>query len=119
MGAIDPGESGSINNAPTIGQPQRASFLTPNKMKIKMWKVRGAAHPDTHTQMHLRQLLRQHKPDILFLTETGLGGVRAEELFREIPYSGLERVDPVGFSGGIWLFWNKGETTIDLIAKTD
>ena len=82
-----------------------------------MWKVRGAAHPDT--QMHLRQLLRQHKPGILLLTETGLGGVRAEELFREIPYSGLERVDPVGFSGGIWLFWNKGETTIDLIAKTD
>lgn len=58
--------------------------------------------------MHLRQLLRQHKPGILLL-----GRVRAEELFREIPYSGLERVDPVGFSGGIWLFG-----AIDLIAKS-
>lgn len=48
-----------------------------------MWKVRGAAHPDT--KMHLRQLLRQQKPGILLLTETGLGGVRAEELYREIP----------------------------------
>jgi len=38
-GAIDPRESGSINNNWTAARRK-----TPKKMKIKMWKVRGAAH---------------------------------------------------------------------------
>ncbi|KAL2940400.1 Dextranase [Bienertia sinuspersici] len=46
-----------------------------------------------------------------------MGGEQAENIASIIGYSGHERVDGVGFSGGIWVYWRLGIVTVNCITK--
>ncbi|KAJ8450943.1 hypothetical protein Cgig2_032568 [Carnegiea gigantea] len=53
----------------------------------------------------LKELLRQYAPKILVLLETKISGTMADDFCRKINLNGQYRIDPVGFTGGIWVFW--------------
>lgn len=73
-------------------------------MKIFIWNCQGAA-----SKKFLRAALmfiNQHKPNIFCLLEPKVFGIGADEIYMKLKYNNWIRVEAVGFSGGIWIFWN-------------
>ena len=52
------------------------------------------------------KLHRRHRPEILIIVEPCIAEERAQAVINTLPYTHSRRVDPTGFSGGIWLLWN-------------
>ncbi|XP_059067365.1 uncharacterized protein LOC131858218 [Cryptomeria japonica] len=72
-------------------------------MKIISWNIRGLNSP--HKQDVLRNLVREHKPDIVIIQETKMNKEKVEKikLFKDGEvFSGISD----GASGGIAIFWN-------------
>ncbi|XP_019160127.1 PREDICTED: uncharacterized protein LOC109156749 [Ipomoea nil] len=53
----------------------------------------------------LKNLLKVYKPDILGLFEPKVSGVQADNICKKLGFSDRVRVEALGFSGGIWVFW--------------
>lgn len=66
-----------------------------------VWNVQGAGSREFLSV--LRETVRTHKPIVLALVETHMGGVHALKIASSIGFNGHTRVDAQGFSGGIWL----------------
>ena len=49
------------------------------------------------------EIMVNHFPSILILTETRVGGVRAAKIIEELPFDGLFVTETVGYAGGLWL----------------
>ncbi|KAK9265995.1 hypothetical protein L1049_012495 [Liquidambar formosana] len=86
-------------------------------MKIIAWNCRGAGN--NRFLMHARELLRHHAPDIFIILEPRMGGNAALVCAQTLGFDGVFHIDPVGYFGGIWLFWNGTETTFNLLHATD
>ncbi|PWA82942.1 hypothetical protein CTI12_AA174550 [Artemisia annua] len=57
------------------------------------------------TVSNLRELCRVHRPDIVFLMETKNKEKKLESIRRSTYFDGHFYVNPVGFSGGLALWW--------------
>lgn len=44
---------------------------------------------------------------MLVLMETRVHSIRAERIMQRTGYNKMTKVEAVGFSGGIWLFWKE------------
>ncbi|XP_019198912.1 PREDICTED: uncharacterized protein LOC109192673 [Ipomoea nil] len=53
----------------------------------------------------LKYLLRTYKPGVLGLFEPKISGTHANSVCMQLGFSDWIRVEAVGFSGGIWVFW--------------
>ncbi|XP_019153844.1 PREDICTED: uncharacterized protein LOC109150389 [Ipomoea nil] len=53
----------------------------------------------------LLHLLKTHKPCILGLFEPKVSGSQANKICSNLGFSDWIRIEAVGFSGGIWVFW--------------
>ena len=51
--------------------------------------------------------------------ETKLGGSKAKEVTDRLPFDGAIHTEMIGFSGGLWLLWNKDKVEIEKLAKTE
>ena len=72
-------------------------------MKIVSWNVCGLGNPSAFC--HLRLLVQQQTPHVLFIMESKLVCNSVTRLCRSLRFAtGLE-VPKVGFSGGLLLFW--------------
>jgi len=60
-------------------------------------------------------MIRINHPSIVALLETHLDVPHALRLATEIGLLGHMRVDTVGFSRGIWLYWNNNEVDVKCI----
>lgn len=47
-----------------------------------------------------------------------IGGSQAINSIFKIGWSGIVKVDPIGFSGGIWLLW-KEEVSFDILSSSN
>ncbi|XVF74117.1 hypothetical protein PTKIN_Ptkin13bG0034500 [Pterospermum kingtungense] len=74
-------------------------------MDLLVWNCQGAA--SNEFLRLLRDLLRQHQPKILGLLETRVSGTHADAICRKIGFASWMRIEAVGFSGGIWVFWKE------------
>ena len=54
----------------------------------------------------VRDLVHRHKPSVLGLVETRCRGEHANSIFRRIGFYIWIQIEALGYSGGIWLFWN-------------
>lgn len=61
--------------------------------------------------------MRVHKPSVLALVETHMGGAHALKIAQALGYSGHTRMDAQGFSGGIWVYWRMKFVTIHPIQQ--
>ena len=68
-------------------------------MKIVVWNIRGAGHPDFVSQV--KKLSRKFSPDILFLSETKVNANRSLDILPELQFECFEYVNLVGLSGGL------------------
>ena len=82
--------------------------LTPfaTSMKMIAWNCQGIGNE--MFRAHAYELHRRHRPNILIIIEPRIAEVRAQGVINTLPYSHSCRVDPAGFSGGIWMLWNEG-----------
>ena len=57
---------------------------------------------------HAHELYHRHHPQILIIVEPCIAEDRAQEVIDTLLYSHSQRIDSIGFSGGIWMLWNEG-----------
>ncbi|XP_019166674.1 PREDICTED: uncharacterized protein LOC109162425 [Ipomoea nil] len=58
-------------------------------------------------QRILKTLLKNHKPDLIGLVEPKVSGDHANDICSKLGFDDWVRVEAIGFSGGIWVLWNK------------
>lgn len=73
-------------------------------MKLILWNSRGTCRPSFVRVA--RDIIREHHPVILAIVETRAFADRANQIVNKLGFSKAFVVDPVGFSGGLWLLWN-------------
>ncbi|KAF7151640.1 hypothetical protein RHSIM_Rhsim02G0183800 [Rhododendron simsii] len=76
------------------------------------WNCQGVGSPLTFHQ--LKELARLHSPSLFFLSETKNKVHRLDFIRRSLNMDSAIRVDPVGSSGGLALFW-KGKSSVTLV----
>ncbi|XP_021823964.1 uncharacterized protein LOC110765197 [Prunus avium] len=86
-------------------------------MDLVCWNVRGAAC--TSFRNNVVELIRTHHLDLLFICEPRISGKKALDMAKSLGFSSYEIVDPVGFSGGLWLLWNDNKINIQILGTTD
>ncbi|XP_056698701.1 uncharacterized protein [Spinacia oleracea] len=95
----------------------RISNLSPDTLPISclVWNVQGAG--DRTFVSALRDMVNTHQPNVLVLVKTHIGGSQAQHISFVLGYTGHSRVDAVGFSGGIWVYWRSKVVTVEPILK--
>ena len=69
---------------------------------------------------HAYELHRRHRPNILIIIKPHIAEAQAQGVIDTLPYSHSSRVDPAGFSGGIWLLWNEGPSfSVEIITCSE
>lgn len=56
--------------------------------------------------MHLRELLRRYKPELVFIYETYVAFGKTENFWRRVGYQAIAIEEAQGHSGGIWALKN-------------
>ncbi|RYR18702.1 hypothetical protein Ahy_B03g063314 [Arachis hypogaea] len=84
-------------------------------MNILAWNIRGVANDATIQT--LKELRRQHKPDITLLFETRCSGARALEVISTLGFKFYFIEEANGFSGGIWALWENSNLKMQVIEK--
>jgi exonuclease III len=74
-------------------------------MNILSWNCRGAGGPGKI--QFLKDLLRNTRADIAFVSETRSGVRRAVRQLHRIQEYHWHMVPSIGLSGGLWLFWSR------------
>ncbi|XP_031116601.1 uncharacterized protein LOC116020257 [Ipomoea triloba] len=68
------------------------------------WNYQGAA--SKNFLRAAKMLLKKHHPDIFCLMETKTSGDNADTVCCKLGFENWARVEALGFSGGIWVFWS-------------
>ncbi|KAK9691696.1 hypothetical protein RND81_09G212700 [Saponaria officinalis] len=61
----------------------------------------------------IKDVVRTYKPTVLALIETHMGGEHAIKLGHILGYGGHSRINTIGFSGGIWIYWKIDIVTVN------
>ncbi|XP_031116716.1 uncharacterized protein LOC116020380 [Ipomoea triloba] len=74
-------------------------------MNCLIWNCQGAA--SRSFSRTLKQFVRDYNPLILGLLEPRVSGSQADKICSKIGFDEWMRIEAVGFSGGIWVFWKE------------
>nr|XP_023870330.1 uncharacterized protein LOC111982945 [Quercus suber] len=85
-------------------------------MNILVWNCRGAMKP--LFRKTVLDLVEQHSPFLMVITETRLSEGKAEEIIECLPFDGAAVADTIGFAGGIWLLWRSDLVQVDVLVST-
>ena len=103
--------------------------MNPNKIKVPlgqfvqinilMWNCRGAFNPNFKRRVF--EMAVNHHPSIsiIVITETRVGGDRAEKIIDGLPFDGFITTNTIGYGSGLWILWNKEDVEISLLASTE
>ncbi|OMP05267.1 reverse transcriptase [Corchorus capsularis] len=78
-------------------------------IKILSRNCRGAARESF--KRNCLNLIRDHKPLILFISEPRISGARARAVAWSFGFSDMYLVDTIGFAGGLWMLWNREDVS--------
>lgn len=73
-------------------------------MKIIIWNVNGA--PSKEFIRTAKEIIMTHEPSFFRHPRNKVSGVKADKICNKIGFDQWLRVEALGFSGGIWIFWN-------------
>ncbi|XP_057451938.1 uncharacterized protein LOC130743727 [Lotus japonicus] len=65
----------------------------------------------------MKDLVSRHSISCVALFETRVSGAKAKALARKLDFQGIHIEDAVGFSGGIWLFWDTNVLRLDILVS--
>ncbi|XP_065638284.1 uncharacterized protein LOC136071198 [Quercus suber] len=86
-------------------------------MNILLWNCRGALNADF--KRRVLEITVNHQPSIMVITETRVGGDRAQRIIADLPFDGYYTTDTIGYAGGLWLLWKKEEAEISVLSSTE
>ena len=86
------------------------------KMNILMWNCRGALNPDFKRRVF--EMAVNHHPLIMVITETRVGGSRAEKIIDALPFDGFITTDTIVYMGGLWISWRREDAEVNLLSAT-
>ena len=84
---------------------------------VLTWNCRGVLNPCFRRA--LINLLNSIDVQILILTETRLGGPRASEFAKSLPFHGFLCSTTIGFAGGIWVLWKTDAMDLEHLCSTE
>lgn len=82
---------------------------------ILLWNARGIGRKGF--RRNINQIIREHNPSIIILTETRAQRDGVKKSMEGLPYDSFETVDPVGVTGKILVLWSANSTTLSIIAN--
>lgn len=86
-------------------------------MKVVSWNCRGIAN--CRARKHVKLLLTSTKPDVLCLLELRSSSIdRIVNLVYSLGFTNHFIVEPMGFAGGLLLFWNQGRSNLNVISHS-
>ena len=100
-------------NPPEIEIPLR-QFV---KMNILLWNCRGALNADFIRRIF--EMAINHRPSIMVVTETRVGGDKARKIIEGLPFDGYITTDTVGYAGGLWMLWKTQEVEVSHLSSTE
>ena len=87
-------------------------------MKMIAWNCQGAGNKMFRD--HAYELHRRHRPNMLIIIEPHIAEARAQAVIDTLPYTHSHRVDPTGYSGGIWMLWNESPSFfVEIITRNE
>lgn len=85
-------------------------------MIVISWNCQGIGNRETVRVA--KNMISFHQPDVFVLLEPRISGVRAHKVCKELKFDDWARVESIGFSGGIWLFWKAYVLSINVICSS-
>lgn len=73
-------------------------------MSVISWNCQGVATRDFVCVF--KDMMRRHKPILVGLLEPRVSGSHIDDICKSFGFDQWLRIEAVGFSGGIWIFWN-------------
>nr|XP_011470317.1 PREDICTED: uncharacterized protein LOC105353179 [Fragaria vesca subsp. vesca] len=83
---------------------------------ILFWNARGAGSEKFRSAVH--DLVKMNNVDILFICEPRIQFMGAKKCLLSLGFTDFEVREAAGFSGGIWLLWNKNKVTVEFVDST-
>lgn len=80
-------------------------------MNILIWNVRGVRRV-------FRELVTNHKLDVVILIETRVCGERASGIIATLGFERYVKVDAMGFASSIWVLWNPHTVYMEPVASS-
>ncbi|XP_023926428.1 uncharacterized protein LOC112037832 [Quercus suber] len=87
------------------------------KMNILIWNCRGALNPDFKRRVF--EMVVNHCPSITVITETRVGGSRAEKIIEALPFDGFITTETIGYAGGLWILWRSEDAEVNLLSAIE
>ena len=87
------------------------------KMNVLMWNFRGALNPDFKRRIF--EMAVNHRPVIMVITETRVGGSRVERIIEGLPFDGFITTETIGYAEGLWIPWKREDVEINLLLATE
>ncbi|XP_008231741.1 PREDICTED: uncharacterized protein LOC103330914 [Prunus mume] len=85
-------------------------------MIIVSWNVRGVGKVECAST--IRDLKKAYGIDVFAVLELRIGGSRALSVAKSLGFSHYHIVDPIGFSGGVWLLWDGNFVSLHVVAHS-
>lgn len=71
------------------------------KLNVLLWNCRGALNTDS--KRRVLEIMVNHFPAIMMITETRIGGDRAKMIIEELTLNESFVTDTIGYVRGLWL----------------
>lgn len=68
-------------------------------MNILMWNCKGALN--LNFKRRVFETVMNHRPLIMVITETKVGGERTRKIIEVLPFDGFITTDTIGYAGGL------------------
>ncbi|PRQ56922.1 putative endonuclease/exonuclease/phosphatase [Rosa chinensis] len=81
--------------------------------KALFWNARGAGSDNFRSA--IADLVKLHSIDVLAICEPRVQFSKACTTLNNLGFNNSRIVEALGFSGGLWLLWNKNKTQVDFI----
>ncbi|KAL9431945.1 hypothetical protein AB3S75_027034 [Citrus x aurantiifolia] len=85
-------------------------------MKIISWNVQGLVN--IRTFLTLKDILREHKPQILFVCETKMKLVQMKNMGKTLGFENCLKVGRIGMGDGLALLWND-EIDVNMVSYSN
>ena len=87
-------------------------------MKFLSWNCRGVRNDEFRRACN--DIILINKLDVVCFLETkSSSNLASLNFMRSLGFDMNFQVPPVGFAGGLWLFWKSGKILLDVLSSTD
>ncbi|KAI9110616.1 hypothetical protein K1719_018482 [Acacia pycnantha] len=86
-------------------------------LKLLVWNSRGAASKGFAAVV--KDMKSRHKLDLVVILEPRVSGIQASRIIKNWGFRHSVRMEAEGFSGGIWIVWQRDDLNMAVITKDE